>query len=139
MSGIQPLLVAGGDQLRIDTASYVRIFPGGATCSFKIDNDGQVYIGDQSSGGVLTARYNWITPVGNAANYDVRWSTLSAVVDSTPGAENTNLNLGTDRTWSETNNVALESCAFQVRIHRLGDSSIPLVMANINLEADGSP
>src|SRR5687768_12842585 len=121
MSGIQQMMLgASGDKLRIDAASYSHANPGAAAVSFKIDADGQVYVADTSSGGAFTARYNWCIPVGNAANYDVRWSTVANVVDTTPGAENTNLNLGTDRIWSEANNVAFETCTFQVRIHRTG-------------------
>ena len=138
MSGAQQMLLAGGDQIRLDAAAYVRTNTGGATCTFKLDNDGQVYVADNSSGGALTARYSWVIPNAAAANYDVRWSTVSNVVDSTPGAEVTNLNLGTDRTWSETNAVADETCSFSVSIHRLGDTVSPLVTKTISLEADGS-
>lgn len=137
MSGVLQVLMAGGDRIRLDSATYSRVSPGAGTASFKIDSDGQVYAGDNASSGSLTARYDWITPRANAANYDVRWSTTSGVVDSTPGAEATNLNLGTDRTWSETNNVTTESCVFQCKIYRAGESSTPLATADITLSVDG--
>ena len=139
MSSVQQILLASGDYIRVDAAAYTRAFPSGATCSFKLDADGQVYVADNSSGGVLTARYNWVTPPSAAANYDVRWSTITNVVDTTPGAEATNLNLGTDRTWSETNALTTETCTFQVRIHRAGDTATPLATANITLNVDGTP
>lgn len=138
MSGILQILLAGGDRIRLDTASYTRAAAGAATASFKIDADGQVYAADNSSSGSLTARYSWVTPQANAALYDVRWSTTSGTVDSTPGAEATNLNLGTDRTWSETNNVTTESCVFQVKIYRAGESTTPLATADITLNVDGT-
>lgn len=139
MSGVLQILLAGGDRIRLDAATYTRSNPSGATASFKLDNDGQVYVADNSSGGASTARYAWVTPQANAASYDVRWTTSSGVVDSSPGAESTNLNLGTDRTWSETNNTTTESCTFTVNIHRAGDSGAPLATASITLSVDGSP
>lgn len=139
MAGILQMLLAGGDRLRIDAATYSRDNPGAATAGWRIDSDGMVYVADDSSAGAFTARYPWIVPAANAANYDVRWSTVANAVDSTPGAEATNLNLGTDRQWSETNNAAFETCTFQVRIHRAGDSANPIITANIVLEVDGSP
>lgn len=137
MSAPQQILAAGGDQLRLDTATINRASPGAATATWRIDADGQVY--GTNSGGAIVALYNWVTPVTSAPNYDVRWSTTSGVVDTTPGAENTNLSLNTDRTWSESNGASLESCVFQARIHRAGDTANPLKTANITLEADGSP
>jgi hypothetical protein len=141
MSGIQQMLLgSGGDILRLDSANYSRLVPGGSpSCSFRIDADGQVYVGDNASGGVLTARYNWVTPTSSASNYDVRWNTTAGTVDTTPGAENTNLSLGSDRTWIQSAGGFLDSASFQARIHRAGNTTNPLVTANISLEADGSP
>jgi hypothetical protein len=139
MAALQQMLLAGGDRLRLDVAGYTRAFPGGATAGFRLDADGFVYAADDSSAGVFTQRYPWIAPQSAAVNYDVRWGTSAGVVDSTPGAEATNLPLTVDRQWSETNNAAVESCAFLVRIHRTGDAAAPLVSATITLEADGSP
>lgn len=140
MGASQQMLLAGGDRLRIDSATYSRINPGGATASFKIDADGQVYVGDSSSGGALTARYAWIVPAANAALYDVRWSAVSGTgVDSSPGAASTNLNCGTDRTWSETNVAGVETTTFRVTLHRAGDTANALVTADITLEVDGAP
>jgi hypothetical protein len=137
MSGIQQaLLAAGGDRLRLDSTTYSHDNPGGSSASFRIDADGFVY---GTVGGALVAQCAWVTPPVNAANYDVRWSTTSGTVDSTPGAENTNLNLGTDRTWNENSASSLETCTFQARIHRAGDAATPLATANITLEVDGSP
>lgn len=139
MSGVLNILMASGDRIRLDAATYTRSNPSGATASFKLDNDGQVYAADNGSAGSLTARYNWCTPGANAASYDVRWSTSAGTVDTTPGAESTNLNLGTDRTWSETNGITTESCTFTVNIHRAGDSGAPLATASITLSVDGTP
>lgn len=140
MGAPQQMLLAGGDQIKLIPASYTRIILGGpASVTFKIDNDGQVYVADQLSGGALTARYAWVLPLTAAANYDVRWTTVANVVDSTPGAESTNLNLGTDRTWTETTGAIPETCTFRVNIHRLGDTAAPLATADITLAPDGSP
>jgi hypothetical protein len=140
MSGLLNMLLANGDRIRLDSTSYFSSVIGGSvTTEFKIDSDGLVYARDNTSGGLLTARYPWIIPQAAAANYDVRWNTTSNTVDSTPGAENTNLNLGTDRTWSETAAGSVESCAFSARIHRVGNTANPIVTATITLEADGSP
>jgi len=140
MSGVQQILLACGDTLRLDSASYTRIIVSGApSTSFRIDADGQVYVGDQLSGGALTPRYNWVTPTSSAPNYDVRWNTTAGFVDTSPGAENTNLNLGSDRTWIESAGGTFESCSFQARIHRAGNTTTPLATAGITLEADGSP
>src|SRR5688572_16767572 len=100
MSGVLNMLLAGGERLRLDGGTFSHDNPGGSTASVRIDADGFVY---GTVGGVMTQQYAWISPQTSAPNYDVRWSTVSGTVDSTPGAENTNLNLGTDRTWSETN------------------------------------
>jgi hypothetical protein len=139
MSGILNMLLAGGVRIVLNSATYSHDNPGGAGASFAIRNDGFVYAADSSSGGVATQRYQWCFPAALAASFDVRWNTTANVVDTTPGAENTNLNLGTNRTWSEANASALETCSFQARIHRAGDTATPLATANITLEADGSP
>jgi hypothetical protein len=140
MSGIQQMLLgSGGDRLRLDSLTYTRVNPGSAFVGIRFHSDGQVYVADGSSGGVYTPRYNWVTPTSKAASYDVRWNTTANVVDATPGAENTNLNLGTTREWSETNNVAAETCTFQARIHNAGDAATPLATGNITLSPDGSP
>lgn len=139
MSGVLNMMLASGDRIRLDAATYTRTNPSAATASFKLDNDGQAYAADNSSGGSSTARYSWVTPNANAALYDVRWSTSAGAVDSSPGAEATNLNLGTDRTWSETNNLTTESCTFTVSIYRAGESTNPLATASITLSVDGTP
>jgi hypothetical protein len=137
MSAIQQLLLAGGDTIRLTSATITRDNPGGATATWRIDADGQVY--GTNGAGAIVALYNWVTPVSSAPNYDVRWSTTSGVVDSTPGAEATNLPLTSDRTWSETNATTIESCVFQASIHRTGDTTTPLATATVTLEVDGSP
>lgn len=138
MSIQQIFLGAGGDVIRVDTATISRDNTGGASASFKLDADGQAYYADDSSGGALTARYSWVIPNANAALYDVRWTPGSGTVDSTPGADSTNLSLGTDRTWTETNGAGVESASFTVTVHNAGDSGNPLATAVITLEVDGS-
>jgi hypothetical protein len=139
MSGILNILLAGGDRIVLNGGTFSRDNPGAASVTYRIDADGFIYVGDDSSGGAVTQREQWCFPATAAANYDVRWNTTANVVDSTPGAENTNLNLGTDRSWNETNNAGLETCSFQCRVHRAGDAATPLATANVTLTADGSP
>ena len=137
MSGPQQMLLAGGDQLRLDTATYTRINPGGATANFGIDSDGFVY---GQSGASITQRYPWVLPTASAAKYDVQWSLVSDTLpDTSPVAQNTNINLGVARTWQETNAATLEQTVFQVRIYPAGITVNPIVSANITLIADGSP
>src|SRR5688572_9292136 len=116
MSGVLNMLLAGGARVVLNSATISHDNPGGAGAGFSIRNDGFVYIADTSSGGAFTSRYQWCFPAALAANYDVRWNTTANVVDTTPGAENTNLNLGSNRTWNEGNTSALETCSFQARL-----------------------
>ena len=132
------MLMAGGDYITLVTDFISRANTGSATAIWRLDADGQVYVADDGSGGVPTARYNWVTPPGNAALYDVRWTAGTGTVDTTPGAASTNLNLGTDRTWAETNTAGLESASFTASIYRAGDSTNALATATITLEVDGS-
>ena len=139
MSGALQVLLAGGDRIVLNSATYTKVTPGGATSGFRIQNDGFVYAQDQGSAGLFTQRYQWCFPAAAAPNYDVRWSDTTNNVDTSPGAANTNLNLATTRTWQETNSATFESCVISVRIHRAGDTATPIVTAAITLEADGSP
>lgn len=136
--GIHQLLMSSGDRIRLDAATISRAATGAATAQFRLGSDGQAYYADDSSSGFLTARYNWVEPPGNAALYDCRWTQGAGAVDTSPGAVSTNLNLGTNRTWQETNGTGVESTTFTVTIHRTGDTGNALATAIITLEADGS-
>jgi len=131
------MLLAGGDTLRLDAATYSRAAAGAATTRFVVDSDGFVYA--TNSGGTLTQRYAWCLPASSANKYDIQWSAVTNLPDVSPAAQNTSVNLGTDREWSETNNVTLETTTFQCRIYPAGLSTPALVSANITLEADGTP
>lgn len=136
MSGILNMLLGAGDRIALVDSLISHANTGGSTATYRIDSDGFVY--GTGGGGSVIQLYQWCFPAAAAINYDVRWNTTANVVDSTPGAENTNLNLGTDRTWSETNNAGFETCSFQARIHRAGNTTNVLATANVTLEADGS-
>jgi hypothetical protein len=138
MSAIQQVLLAAGDQLRLDVATYLTIGSGAATTRLVIDSDGFLY--STNGAGVLTQRYAWVKPASSAPKYDVQWSLVSDTLpDVSPVAQNTNTNLGTDREWQETNNLTTERTVIQLRIYPTGITVNPIVSANITLDADGTP
>lgn len=140
MSGILNIMFAGGLSFRLDTATISETTVGGpSTAGIRLDSDGQVYYRDDASGGVAyTARYNWISSPALAGNYEAVWTAGAGTVDTTPGAAGTGLNLGTDRTWEETNPVALESASFTLIIRVAGGGATVAGPVTITLEVDGS-
>lgn len=138
--GIQQLLGAGGDILRLDAASVIDSVAGGpSTSQWRIASDGGVYISRASvSGGAFQFQYNWVEPPANAANYECTWTAGTGTVDTTPTTAGTYVQCNANRDWVETNAIGPESASFTARIRRVGGST-DLVTAAITLDVDGSP
>ena len=137
MTGNVAVMMAGSaDVLRLDDATIFASSAGTAFAGIRLNSDGQVYYSQSNvSGGAYIAQYNWITPTSSAANYDCQWVQNPDIPDTTPGAQSTDLNLGTTRTWEDTTPPAITAKTFQIRIQAVG-SSTNLKTADITLDIE---
>jgi hypothetical protein len=133
-----PLLIMalGGDKVDLTGTTVSHVVPGGsATAGFRIDADGQIYY---RQGGSYIAQYSWVTPNGNAGNYECRWVTGGSTPDTTPAASGTWVACTSDRTWEE-NAVGTDVIhSFTVELRRAGTSTV-LKSVTIGLAARGAP
>lgn len=129
---------AGGPVLRLDAATITHDNPGAtAVVGIRVDSDGQIYTRENGTSGSYVARYNWITPVSNAANYECRWVTGGTTPDTTPAASGTWVQCNTDRTWQETSINADTAYSFTLEIG-LNGTSTAIKSVTIGFEAFGA-
>lgn len=132
-------MCVGGDIVQLQAAGYSDVNLGGpATCTFRIDNDGGIYVSRAHfSGGAFIKQYDWVTPNGNAANYECRWVTQGNDPDTAFAASGTWVSCSVDRDLVTTTGAALDTALATVEIRLVGGATLASV--TIGIDADGSP
>lgn len=106
------------------------ITPGTANAAYRVDADGSTYT--QEGAGSFTVLNQWITPLGQQAQYEVR-ATLTGGTNPTTGTMGTWQTLGTDRTWSNVQSiVGTHSTTMTIEIRRVG-TTVAAASCSVNL------
>ena len=129
---------AAPDVLRLDGDSVVDFTTGNSQAGIRFNSNGKVqYMRITTEAGAYTDLYDWVTPTSNAANYKLQWVAVVGLPDTNPGAQNTDFDLTTSRTFEELNLAGVESAIFTIKLYRIGSSTV-LKQADFTLEVDGT-
>jgi hypothetical protein len=105
-----------------------------SSADYQVLNTGVVKGYLLNGGGLITIE-NWITPQTNMSDYTVRAHVNSGTAPSSGDALDSDLNLGTSRTWTQTQaSPGTRSCILLITIKRVADGAT-MDTALVTLEA----
>lgn len=138
--GIMQAAIGGDVVLIANRTVSSTVAAGSPTAGYRLDADGQTYTSQSevSAGAYIDSGEDWVSPVGNAANYEVEAVVNSGTLSSGPSGSGTWTALSSDVTWTRNGPGTLASVNLTLSIRRVGTTTV-LDTASITLEADGSP
>lgn len=115
------------------TCNGVAISPANALGRFRMSSDGDAYRGDTA--GVFTSIFTWLTGLGAASDYEVRWTTVSGTL--TGGTDGAWESLGTTRNWTRNRTSDTPGTTTVVGTVEIRNASTLVVLASATITIQG--